>query len=52
MSKTECIFFPPPGFFRRKQILPAEENGGIDALIEKFKVVKESHEGKFWREER
>ena len=46
MLKTECVFFPLPSFFRRKQILPAQENGGIDALIEKVKVVKESHEGK------
>ena len=52
MSKTECVFFPPPGFFRRKQILPAQENGGIDTLIEKVIVVKESHEGKCRREER
>ena len=21
-SKTECVFFPPPGFFKHKQILP------------------------------
>ena len=33
MSKTGCVFFPPPDFFWRKQILPAQENGGIDALI-------------------
>ena len=32
--------------------IPAQENGGIDALIEKVKVVKESHEGKCLREER
>ena len=52
ISKTECVFFPPPGFLWRKQNTPAKENGEIDALTEKVKVVKESHEGKFRREER
>ena len=52
ISKTECAFFPPPGFFWRKQIIPAQENDRIDALIEKVKVVKESNGGKCWREER
>ena len=32
-SKTECVFFPPPGFFKNKHILPASENGSLDELV-------------------
>ena len=35
MSKTECVFFPPPDFFCRLKNTLAQENGDIDALTEK-----------------
>ena len=36
-SKTECVFFPPPGFFGQKSIMPAVN--GISR--KKFSVPKE-----------
>ena len=50
-SKTECVFFPPPGFFKRKQILTATENGVIKAIVEKTRTVRESHDEKCQQEE-
>ena len=32
-SKTDCVFFPPPGFFKRRQILPSMDNGVIKATV-------------------
>ena len=34
-SKTECVFFPPPVFFKRKHTLPAMENGVSKVVVEK-----------------
>ena len=46
-SKTECIFFPPPGFFNQKKIVSCEINGGNTLSIRRSKQVKgESHENK------
>ena len=45
-SKTECIFFPPPGFFKPKRTLPTMKNRVNEAIAEKTKSVRESHEGK------
>ena len=46
-SKTECIFFPPPGFFRQKEIVSHEINGENMVSIRRSKQVKgESHENK------
>ena len=39
-SKTECVFFPPLGFFGRKRILPVED-GDMD---EKVLVPKRKQE--------
>ena len=46
-SKTECVFFPPPGLFKRKQTLPPMENSVNGSMVEKTSSVRESHEGKF-----
>ena len=51
-SKTEYVLFPPPGFFKRKKILPAMENGVIKAMVEKTRTVRYLHEGKCRQEER
>ena len=51
-SKTECVFFPPLGFFKCKQILPAMDNGVIDEMVDNTRTVRESHKGKFRQEER
>ena len=40
-SKTECVLFPTPGFFKKKQILPASENGRLDVLVVRPKTVHE-----------
>ena len=51
-SKTECIFFPPPGFFHQKEIVSHEINGENMASIRRSKQVKgESHENKCKLEE-
>ena len=39
-SKTECIFFPPPGFFHRKYILSHEINGENKVRIRSSIEVK------------
>ena len=46
-SKTECVFFLTPVFFKLKQILPAMEDGVIKARVENTRSVQESHKGKF-----
>ena len=50
-SKTERVFFPQPGFFKCKQILSAMDNGVIMAMVENTRALRESHKGKFGREE-
>ena len=51
-SKTECIFFPPPGFFHRKKIVSYKINGENMVSIRRSKQVKGgSHEKKCKREE-
>ena len=50
-SKTECVLFPPTGFFKENQILPASENNILDALIEMPKTVCETEEKKGSRTE-
>ena len=51
-SKTECIFFPPPGFFHQKKIVSCKINGENMVSIRRSKQVKgESHENKSKREE-
>ena len=37
--KTECVFYTPPGFFKKKQILPASENDRMDELVDRPKKV-------------
>ena len=46
-SKTECVFFPPMGIFKRNHILPSMENGVIKAMVENTRTVQELHEGNF-----
>ena len=51
-SKTEFIFFPPPGSFYQKQIVSCEINGEDTLNIRRSKQVKgESHEKKCKQEE-
>ena len=50
-SKTECVFFPPPGFFSRRQILPATCEEYRDAVVPRQKEKRESHETKCKRED-
>ena len=51
-SKTEFIFFPPPGFFHQKKTVSYEINGKNMARIRRSKHVKgELHENKYKREE-
>ena len=51
-SKTEFIFFPPPGFFHQNKIVSCEINGDNMASIRRYKQVKgESHEKKCKLEE-
>ena len=51
-SKTECIFFPPPGFFHQKKIVSCEINGENMVSIRRSKQAKgESHENKCKLEE-
>ena len=45
-SKTECVFFPPPGLFKKKNILPASENFRLDELVERPKTVLAKEEEK------
>ena len=42
--KTECVFYTPPGFIKKRQILPASEDGILHALIERLKIVRETEE--------
>ena len=51
-SKTECIFFPPPGFFLRRQILPDPCKEDSDAVVPRQKEKRESHETRRKREDR
>ena len=39
-SKTECIFFPPPGFFHRNKIVSYRINGESMVSIRRSKQVK------------
>ena len=41
-SKTECVFFPQPGFFDKNQILHARENGMLDVLVDRPKTVRDT----------
>ena len=50
-SKTECVFFPPWGFFKKKHILPASENGMLDESVERPKPVCAKEEEKGGRAE-
>ena len=50
-SKTECVFFPLPIFFKLNHTLPAIENSVNKAIVEKTRSVLESHKGKCQREE-
>ena len=51
LSKTECVFFHTPGFFKKKQILPTSKNGMLDALAEIPKTVCDTEEEKWSRRE-
>ena len=44
LSKTERVFFPPPGLFKKKHILPASKNGRMDELIGRPKTVRAKEE--------
>ena len=48
-SKTECVLFLPPGFFKCTQTLPAMENSVNTDMVQKKRSVQESHKGKFRR---
>ena len=50
-SKTECMFFPPLGLLKKKQILPAPENGILDTLTKMLNTVHEKGEEKGSRKE-
>ena len=51
-SKTECVFFPPPGFFGRKSIMPADNRmSGKRLLVPKEKTKRDSFESRHEREE-
>ena len=43
-SKIECMFFPPPGLFKNKEILPASENGILDGLLYRPNTVRAKEE--------
>ena len=47
LSKTECVFFPTPRFFKKKHIFPASEKDRMGELIESPKIVctKEEEKG-------
>ena len=45
-SKPECVFFPPPGFFERKSILPVvdgDTDGGVLVPKSKQEYYKSRH---------
>ena len=50
-SKTECVFFPPPGFFSRRQILLDTYKEYSEAVVPRQKEKRESHETKCKRED-
>ena len=51
-SKTECVFFPPPGFFDRKCIMPADNGmSSKSLLVTKEKTKRESYDSRHKREE-
>ena len=53
VSKTECIFFPPPGFFSRKSIMPAVNGMSRKKLsVLKYKMKQESYVSRHKREEK
>ena len=49
-SKTKCVFFPPPEFFRRKLNLSAKNNKRKRKMLV-MNTNQESHESKYKREE-
>ena len=49
-SKTECVFFPPPGFFRRKLNLSTKNNKRKKKMLVTH-TNQESHESRYKREE-
>ena len=52
-SKTECVFFPPPGFFGRKSIMPAVKGMSRKKLsVPKEKTKRESYASRHRREEK
>ena len=52
VSKTECIFFPPPGFFSRKSIMTAVNGMSRKHLsVLKEKMKQESYVSRHNREE-
>ena len=51
-SKTECVFFPLPGFFERKCIMPADNGmSSKSLLVPRDKTKRESYESRHKREE-
>ena len=51
-SKTECAFFPPPGFFGQKFNMPADNGvSSKSLLVPKEKTKKKSYESRHKREE-
>ena len=49
-SKTECVFLPPPGFFRRKPNLPTKNRKGKRRMLV-TNTRQESYESRHKREE-
>ena len=49
-SKTECVFFPPPGFLRRKLNLSTKNNKRKRKILV-MNTKQESHESRYKREE-
>ena len=49
-SKTECVFFPPPGFLRRK-LNPSTENNKRKRKMLVMNTKQESRESRYKREE-
>ena len=50
---TECVFFPPPGFFGRKYIMPADNRMGSKILlVPKEKTKRELYVSRHKREEK
>ena len=49
-SKTECVFFPPPGFIRQKSNLLTKNNKRKRKMLV-MNTKQESHESRYNRDE-